>query len=169
MTIYERLQQATDVRVGFSRSDGFISKVIRWFTRGKVSHALLTFSLPGLPVREVLEADWPGVQIRPFKAGELCAEYRPPAGVDLKHGLLEASKQLGAMYDYAGLGGMGPVEVARRIGWEIRNPTQSFKAWFCSELACFAMQRAKWPGVEGLENGSTDPEQLRKVCEARHG
>ena len=169
MTVYERLMQATDVRVGFSTSDGAISRIIRWFTRGKVSHAVLTFALPGLPVREVLEADWPGVQIRPLKLGELCCEYQPPVGVDLHSGMVEAAKELGRMYDFAGLGGMAPVELARRIGWHVRNPTQSPRAWFCSELAAIAMQRARWPGVDSLDAGATDPEQLRQVCEASHG
>jgi hypothetical protein len=170
VNIAERLQQATDVRACFSKSWGSIGRIIRWFTRGKTSHSFMTFALPDLPVREVLEATWPNVVIRPSLAGEANAgEYKPPAGVDLKAGLLVVAKLLGEPYDLGGLVGMAPVELLRRIGWHIANPLQSDRAEFCSELLCLAMHVAKWPGVEKLDPSTTDPEQLRRICEAAHG
>jgi hypothetical protein len=179
-TIAERLNQATDVEVGFFASSGFIGKIIQWAEMGRVSHAFLSFKLPDLPGRLMFEADWPGVQIRPVGPNDnVFASFKPPSDVDLKAGLLEAVKLLGEDYDFAGLVGMIPVEAARQaakknpiFSWLsglVKNPLQKGDAEFCSELACLAMQSAKWPATFELDRHSVDPEQLLVICEVFHG
>jgi len=167
----QRLEQVRDVQVGFSSSDGFIGRAIEWFTRGGPSHVIMPFQLPDRSSRDVFEATWPKIIIRPFVPGETNSGlYRPPPGVDMDSALKVVARAcLADHYDLGGLVGMIPVEMLRRVAVYIANPVQSKHQEFCSCLADMTMRVARWPGTERLDPHSTDPGQLRKVCEACHG
>ncbi len=192
MNPIDRLKQATDYRVCFCSSSGVLGKLIKFFEHGQATHAALSFALPDLPCRLVLEAAENGVVIRPEVSGEWWEQYSPTATVNMLPGLIAAASLVGEGYDFGGLVGMAPVEIERHgelgavvaavagapagaVAAEVsivlpdRNYLQSPGREFCSELVCLAMQASKWPGSESLDRHATDPEQLRQVCKSNHG
>ena len=67
---------------------------------------------------------------------------------------------LGDVYDYQGLFGMAWVEIGRWLKKKWKNPWHSTKAMFCSELVAKVLIDSKYPGFEGMDPASTDPEML---------
>lgn len=51
------------VRIGFSTTNSFVSRLIRWFVSDKVSHVYIRFYDEFLGAWLILHADWPGVII----------------------------------------------------------------------------------------------------------
>lgn len=53
--------------VGFSTTNLFVSKAIRWFLGAQVSHTYVRFYDPFLETEMVFHADWPGVIIEDYE------------------------------------------------------------------------------------------------------
>lgn len=51
------------IYVGFSTTNSFVSRVIRWFVSGKVSHTYIRFYDEFIGAWLIIHADWPGVII----------------------------------------------------------------------------------------------------------
>jgi hypothetical protein len=157
------------VRICFSTSTSLISRLIRYFTKSKFSHAFLTrWSQDWL--------GWLGVGSQLGGWMEQAGENFETGGVSVVHclvlpniniweGLRKNRKLLGAPYDIGGLLGMSWVEVLWRLfKLKVKNPLNSRKAWFCSEII---VKILKDSGLDlGLDPGSTDPEVLYEALVA---
>lgn len=147
-------------KVGFSTTQSWVSRVIRWATHATTSHAFLVVDWFGEPC--VVQADWTGFSVKTFKRFQeeaiVVALVTPQTPIDA--GLPAAFDWLGERYDYAGLFGMAVVEFGRLLRRHWRNPWQSPRALFCSESVVKVLQAAKYPGAEHLDAASTSPEDL---------
>jgi hypothetical protein len=157
-----------NVTIGFTTSDWWVSRVIRWFTRSRVSHAALL--LRGTDLGDlVLEASAAGFRLSTVEAltrgtTRLVAEVTPASPVD---GVLpQVLRWLGEKYNYAGLFGESWVSLWRRFGKRARNPLRNSTSMFCSEACVYALQLAKYPGADGLDPQSTSPEDLLEFLDS---
>jgi hypothetical protein len=153
------------VRIGFSTTNSWVGRAIRWLTKSTVSHVFLLFEFAG---REwVVEAGWNGVVIIPwskFQAQNVVVKLIdvPEAySIDLGRTL----DMVGEPYDYSGLLGMTWVMVGRWLRKKWHNPTQSGKALFCSEMVVILLQQSGYPGADTLDSHSTSPDDLLKFLE----
>lgn len=157
------------VSFGFSTSDWWVSRVIRWFTRAKCSHAFLL--IEGTELGDlVLEAEWCGLKLSTRQALTSGTTHivdtiePPPAMVGPVNAALyqTLSKDLDIPYDYTGLLGMAWVAVGRWLGKKWSNPLRSARSMFCSDaIVALILQPAGWPGAQALDAQSIDPESLR--------
>ena len=154
------------IKVGFSRSNSIVGAIIRWFTKSEVNHVFLIFPLGGF--EWVLEASWFGVYIIPYERYVIHANVTRVFEIEeAKLNSMSMLRFIGAGYDYAGLIGMAWVMLGRslRRGW--RNPWQSQKASFCSEMVASLLIEAKYPGAKELDPRQTSPEDLLKLLDKR--
>jgi hypothetical protein len=159
------------ITVGFSTSDAWVSRFIRWFTGSKVSHAFLTcdYEMPGHPVL-VLGAESNGYVMIPrdefLRTNTVVAEL-VPAG-DLVRGWETALAWLNQPYDYEGIIGVGLSIIADWIHRKLKSPLQSPRHLFCSEAVVRALQAAGTPEALDLDPASTSPDALLKALTATH-
>lgn len=161
------------IRFGWCTSSWWVSRVIRFFCRAKVSHAFLILESTELGDL-ILEAGWDGWRIS-TPANLTSGTTRIVATVDCPpdmvipvHAAVVASiKDLGERYDYEGLFGMAWVSVGRWLGKKWKNPLRSSKAMFCSDaVVAEILQPAKWPGADKLDPQSVSPEELAEFLGA---
>lgn len=156
----------TDVTLIFGTTNKLLSRLIRWVTRSRTSHATLGLEINGVPL--ILEATTGGVRIIPRAKWLidhiLVAEFRPK--IDLSHGLRDALTHIGAAYDYVGLFGYFWVLLGRRLGKKLRNPLASERAMVCSEFVMHLDTGEKIPEWKDMDWEATTPEDLLKSCEA---
>ena len=152
------------VRVGFSTSNALISRVIRFFSGQRFSHAFLIYEDRDFGGQYVMEAAWDGYRL--IHRDDALRDATLVVILDPKHDLskiLEVSgRWLGSRYDYAGLVGAALVTVARWARTKIRNPMQDAKSVFCSESIVVGLQQIGYPGAERLDAASTTPTDLFK-------
>lgn len=150
-------------RVGFSTSNAWYSRVIRWATGAKCSHAFLISSALGVVVG--IEEGTFGYSIRTLEnmrasGSTIVEELEAPVSLD--DAVAKSFAWLGSRYDYTGLLGMAWVQVCRFFRHKtVRNPLASSHAMFCSESVARVLQMAGYPGAQHLDPSSTDPETLR--------
>jgi hypothetical protein len=150
------------IYVGFSASDSWLSRLIRWMTGSEVSHAFVGFDW--LDTEWVLEADRVGVRVIPFDqfaAENHIVDMIPVA--DSLDAIRPALLKLGRRYDYGGLFGSVIVLVGRWLRLKWHNPLQNGRALFCSELVVEdVLKPMGWPGAAELSAGDTNPADLRR-------
>lgn len=154
-------------RVGFSTSkSSWISKIIRWFTRSKVSHTFLIYYDQDFSRDMVMEATEGGFRIVPFdqytKGADYLRVFMPRQSID--YGVLIAVDWLGQHYDYAGLIGMMWVMLCRWFKRKVHNPLHSSGTMFCSTAVTMVLQAAKYINTEKFDPASTNPEDLEEFC-----
>lgn len=91
--------------VGFSTTNRLMSRVIRFATRGKVSHAWVAFDDPYLKLKFVAQAESWGYELRPWRRwlreNTLVAQFVPRASVTvMERALLRLVKRVGTPYDW---------------------------------------------------------------------
>jgi hypothetical protein len=151
------------IAIGFSTSQLWISRVIRWATGAPVSHTFLILlgSDFGCPV--VLQEAWQGLTIQTldnFKAaGNTVLAVIDPV-VPLNAGLAAVAPLLGTQYGYLQLVGAGLVRLLRLLGKKAKNPFRSTRSLFCSELNAIVLQKSGYPGAKALDPSNTSPEDL---------
>lgn len=161
----------TNVRIGFSTSSSLISRVIRFFTRGKASHTYFLLDFERWKI--VIGADWNGVVAQSKKRFEeagnktLAIFSSQDLDFDLDRGMPFLMDRLDVGYDYLGLFGMAFVEVASWFGKRIENPWGSPYKQFCSEAAGEMLRHINFPGSEVLNPRSLDPNELWNFLQAR--
>jgi hypothetical protein len=152
------------IRVGFSTQlKNPLSRLIRWLTKSKASHAWLLFDDTFFGLRMVMEATEVGFRILPFsnfqaEGNDIVAIVQPAA--PLEDGVMAAGQWLGESYDFAGLLGTSFVLLGRWLRRKWKNPLASPHAMFCSEAVVRVIQAAKYPGSEALVPASTTPQDL---------
>ena len=166
------------IRVGFSTQlKNPLSRLIRYCTGSKASHAWLLVEDTFFGLEMVMEATETGFRLVPyanFKAegNDIVAVLEPPYSLDL--GVHEAARWLGRRYDFAGLLGSFFVILGRWLRRKWRNPLASPRAMFCSEAVVEVLQAAKYPDSSALDPASTTPQDLLDfftkagVAEPRH-
>ena len=152
-----------EIRIIFSTSSSWLSKLIRWVTRSKVSHASICVIAQGLPIL-VLQSTVGGVQAmsrtRWNRGNRVIKEFRSKIPVSLEH----ACRLLGERYDYVGLIGYIPVLLGRWLGKKVKNPLASPRALVCAEFVLHLSQ-GQIPEWKGLDPEGTTPEDLLEVCD----
>lgn len=158
------------VSVGFSTTNMWLSRFIRWLTKSKVSHTWLTFTDATLQRQMVMEASFWGfrvVTMAEFKKDSTVIAIIPPK-VPLDTATVAAADWLGDYYDFEGLVGAGVVSFwytwfKRRI----KSPFHSGTALFCSESVVKVLQTANYPGAAALDALAITPEQLLEFLQAK--
>lgn len=154
------------IQIGFSTSDWWVSRVIRWFTRSPVSHAFLL--LTGEHAHPlfgdlVLEAEWCGWDLSTRAAltrgTTHIVELVTPI-VPLDDAIRKAGEWLKEAYNYEGIAGEAIVNIGRRLGKRWRNPLRNSRSMFCSEAVTYVLQAANYPGAYTLDPQSTSPADL---------
>jgi hypothetical protein len=148
------------LRIGFSTSNAWYSRVIRWFTKSRCSHTFFVANVEGVDL--AFEEGAVGWSVRTFanlSAGDtVVALLKPEHPVDA--GFLKSWDELGQPYGYCVLVGMLFVMTARRLGKRIKNPFTSAHSMICSERGVRVLQDSGYPGAGELDPASTTPEDL---------
>lgn len=151
------------LRVGFTSSKTWVSKVIQFFTGDVVSHAFVL--VEGGEVGDVIDAAWCGFRINTTdKIGAGIVEVldtQVPMRLDL------AKQWLGTPYAYEALLGMAWVCFGRMLRHAWRNPMPNPHHMFCSEAIVYLMQASGEPGAEALDPLRTSPADLRRWMKTR--
>ena len=152
-----------NLRIAYSHGNSILPRLIRWFTRSDVNHCLFLVEEGGVEL--VIGADWNGLVVQTranFEKRGVTIKYVPPLLENLDEHIPELLRMLDTPYDYTGLVGMIPVEIARF--WfhkRIHNPLHSRAALFCSETAAKFLKMIKYKGAEVLDPPSVDPGFLK--------
>jgi hypothetical protein len=146
--------------VGFSTTNGLLSRLLRWITRAEVSHSFLVVELYGKAWYVGAEAQ--GVVMMPMekyvKKNTIKALCEVPELND--EDLAVVMGHLGEAYDYGGLlGGIFP-QIGRWFKQKWKNPWANPKALICSEFVTLALQEAGLSGAEKLDPPSVTPQDL---------
>lgn len=156
------------VRVGFSTSNHFVSRIIRWATKSKVSHTWLLISNSFLGVDMVMHATMGGFQMLSYDAFK--KKHKVVAILDLEtpvdEGVKKAIPLLGFGYDYTGLFGAGFVILGRWLKLKWKNPFEDSSKLFCSEIVTFVLRTGGLPGAENLYAAGSNPETLLELLSA---
>lgn len=150
------------ITVGFSTHPGLLSRLIRFVTRSRASHAWIVFDDRHFRVRFVLESTGKGFHLIPFERwGRSNAVVRTfDLPYPLEDGLAAVAGYLGESYDVGGLVGMVVVLAGRWLRRRWRNPLASSRTVFCSEAVTRILVGAGVPGAEELDPEATSPEDL---------
>lgn len=156
------------VQIGFSTSNAWISRAIRFFTRAKVSHAFLTYNDITIGEPMVMEADYTGYHLRSFKSATLSSTIvvlsTPKSPID---GILPlCAGWLDKPYDYLGIVGFIWVCIGRWCKAKWHSPLHDSKALFCSESIVLALQDLKYPHADKLVAVETSPDDLLNFMKA---
>lgn len=140
------------LRIGLHRSDGLMSKLIKWQTRSQYSHASLVE--PDGTVLESIQGKGVvrGRNVRYVKEQVDLFEVVAVASMHEKAHAF-ALAQLGKGYDWT--------MVARFLSRRSANRASSGK-WFCSELVFAAFAQAGLPLLRDTEAWEVSPELLSK-------
>ena len=152
------------ITIGFSTTNRWISKAIRWVTNSPCSHAWIAFDDAVLGTRVVLQAETWGYEIRPWarwlNENILVAEFIP-VGPPLDDNLKWIAKYLGAPYDYkaAFLSGL-----YRWWGRFLKGRFNDPKKLMCAEGVVRFLQNGKYESVKDLDPEITNPKILLVRC-----
>jgi len=151
-----------EMQIGFSTTNRFLSKVIRWITRSKVSHTWLLYYDDDFDCDMVMEATIEGFRLIPFNAFKeknVAIELFTPK-YSLAAGFKMAGKKLGTKYDVKGLFGAVVPIIGKWFSRKWHNPFRSKKALFCSEAMVGIMKDSNYPGWDLLEPEDINPQGL---------
>lgn len=160
--------------IGFETDrDSWISKMVRWFTRSKWSHVFIVGAHdPVTGEREILEANWQGVQkayLKKYLDDSIqLAVFRVEASQDVREAAYtSALGKVGRSYGFLQLLGFIPVLALRLIFIKIDNPITSGRV--CSELALEYLRALKVePFFDELDENSASPQDLLDAMELRN-
>lgn len=149
------------ITIGFSTSDAFISRAIRWFSRSEVSHSWISFDCGELGQRLIMHATVGGYKLnhwRRWKRGNtVVAQFA--CREDLSDGMRTMARQLDHEYDYLSVIMMIP---RRWLGRLFRNPVRDRRRLHCSEALVRLLQAHGF--ARDLDPESTTPGDLLEFC-----
>jgi hypothetical protein len=154
------------IRVVFTASNAWLSRLIRWLSGGRVSHCLIQHPSQVWGGDWVTEATWPMVLQRPAEKGRhhihsefICRFDAPPA-------LQKIRREVGKWYAFEGFFLIGWWLLIKKIfKTRIRHPLHSTKGDICSELLVKFFQAAQLPDANKLDPDYTTPEKVLRYCE----
>ena len=157
-----------NLMIGFSSSHGWLSGMIRWFLKSRISHTFLSIDTFG--ARLTIGADEGGLnwcEVSRFKkTNQVMLVLRPRQNIDTVFDWF-VQKHAGAEYDWisAGIGG-----IRTRIKWM----WYWFKHWLrkgvkkeslnCAEVTGLLLERAGYPFAVGLDTEITTAQELMFMC-----
>lgn len=147
--------------IGFSTSNSIISRIIRWFTRSKVSHSYIGYYSHTFDKYMVMESTWSGFRIGNYKSWTIRNKivYEFKCKRDLSKSLKHISNDLDLEYDYWSALGLS---VRRWFGKWYRNPFRDPNKLHCSEAVAIFLQHDNL--AQSLDPESTTPEDLLQYC-----
>ena len=156
------------IRVVLTASTMFLSRLIRWATRGRVSHCMLQYPSDLWGGDWVAEATVGGVQIRPAETrchhvkDEFLCKFEP------RFALHSIRAEIGQPFDYPGLAAfVWVILIGRLLGRKVRWPWRNSKAQFCAEFIWRFFIAAKIPGAEARDPETVTPEDVYDFMEER--
>ena len=163
-----------DIRIGFSTTNLFISKIIRWLTGSSCSHSYISFTDKALNMRMVMQAEVWGFELRPWKrwlkTNLLVAEFKPVAG-SLHDALLITAQSLGTKFDYKSallIGLKSLLSMWYKSKFSL-NPNNSPIKMTCSEAVVRFLKEGGYKTVKDCDPELTSPaELLREVIQNLH-
>ena len=154
-----------NITICFTVGTGWSSKLIRWFTFSKISHAMVVFDDHSLGARLCLSADSNGFVLKPFEKDKhsVRAEFKP-VGPDLTESLRWLSdRYLNTKYDFWSAGMTGIKRRFKRLWKWIKNWAWSKKNLhkvMCSESVIRMEGKAGYISIADLEPELTDAQVL---------
>lgn len=153
------------ITIGFSTTNRFISRIIRWITRGKVSHAWIAYDDFTLGLRMVMQAEAWAFEVRPWQRwiqeNKWVAEFRFIDGS--QHAALrKRARDIGAKYDWAAGLFAGVASWFKRwlkSGFSFR-PSRTPKKLMCSEAVTRFLKDAGCRCVLEMDEELTSPAEL---------
>lgn len=161
---------ALNVTVGFSTTNKLTSRIIRWATRSPCSHAWFAFDDETLGMRMVMQAEWWGYEVRPWKRWRgdniLVAEFEP-AELELGPSVKFMAQELGTRYDYGAAAWVGVK------GWVQRwfhsrlsvRPSRTPHQLMCSEAVVRLLMHAGYQFSPGLDPELVSPGDLLGILQ----
>lgn len=154
----------SNITVGFSTTNKWMSAVIRWLTRAPCSHAWLAFDDKTLGMRLVMQAEAWGFEVRTWerwkRENKLVAEFRP-IGAPLDISLKWIATYLGSRYDYTAAFLVG---LWRWLGRGLRGKFNDPTKLMCSEGVIRFLQHAGYASVADFDPEITSPARLMERC-----
>jgi hypothetical protein len=159
------------VSIGFSTSDFWVSRVIKFFTHAPCSHAYIVFDDEGSGFgNEIYEAAWCGFRISTrgvLTRGTTKIVQEIPVDIDPAKALDLCRQWAETPYDYAGLLGEAWVQIGKLFGKRWDNPLANVHHMFCSEAATYLLQHCStgqlWLKMAKLDARKVDPYMLLEV------
>lgn len=148
------------ISIAFSTQPrNLLSRLVRWFTKSKTSHAFIIFEAMGRAW--ILESGVKGVVVLPLDKfrDQMVAVVPVPDLTDEELSKV-MDEYLGRDYDFTGLFGMTFNYIGRWLKAKWRNPWNNSRAMFCSELCVKALQESGFPGADQLVAADTSPQDL---------
>jgi hypothetical protein len=159
---------ALNVTVGFSTTSKFSSGVIRFLTKSPCSHAWFAFDDEILGMRMVMQAEWWGYELRPWKRwvreNLLVAEFEP-ADLDLGPAVKVMAQELGTRYDWGSAAWVGIKGWMRRwlhSGLSLR-PSRTPHQLMCSEAVVRFLTHAGFKFAPGIDPELVSPGDLLRA------
>lgn len=154
--------------IGFSKNNGILSRLVRWATRSKVSHAYIIFDVAGESV--VLHSTRRGINfdlLSDFVSyNEPVADYILMIDSDTEQrGVQSSIKLLDSPYDFLSLAGFAWVLACRAVGFEVRAPFKNRAAYHCSEFALTVLQNVDID-FPNADPELTSPESLMSLLDS---
>jgi hypothetical protein len=156
------------ISIGFSTSNSWVSRIVRWFTKSIASHSFIMFDWLGQ--QWVLASEWDGVKIVPLPT--FLAQKNIIVKVfDMPEITMDELKlaldDTGVNYDYSGLfGAMFPIfGTWLRMKWH--NPWNDPKAMFCSEFITIWLKQLGYPATSNVDPADVTPERLIAILSAQ--
>jgi hypothetical protein len=157
-----------DITVGFSTTNKFLSRVIRWITRGKVSHSWIAYDDFTLGLRMVMQAEAWAFEVRPWqrwiKENKWMAEFRMIDGSQ-HSALRRRARDLGSKYDWKS-GLLVGISAWFKRWWKSRfrlHPDRTPKKLMCSEAVVRFLKDAGCKCVRELDEELTSPVELYDI------
>jgi hypothetical protein len=151
------------VNIGFSTTNTWISRIIRWFMKTNISHSYVRIHDDTFGVDLVLHADWPGVVIWPaqkFDKENVAIEEYEIDDIRLQASVRTNMRLIGKKYDFLNLIGWMPVIIFK--DWfkrKIRNPLDDPKRLICVD---FCLHITNDAGITSLPYNVLNPKELRQ-------
>lgn len=148
------------IYIGFStQPKSTLSRIVRWFTKSKTSHALIVFQMFGRDW--ILESGIKGVVILPIERLDgVMVELIPVPQLSEEDLSKAMVNNLGDDYDFTGLFGMAINVLGRWFKAKWKNPWNNPRSMFCSEFVVKTLQQSGYPGADRLEAATTTPQDL---------
>lgn len=154
--------------IGFSTTDKIMSKIIKWATRSKASHAYIIIEVAGEPV--VIHSNQHGINCDHYnkfvRGKKIISEYSLLINIDKEQlATSYAIRMLDEPYDFLSVIGFGWVLLCRALGYKVKNPFPNKSAYQCSEFALNVLRKAGLGGLDNLSRERVAPEDLINVLD----
>src|SRR6478736_3974251 len=153
------------IKVGFSTSDRWISKLIRYWTASPTSHAYISYYDENLAQEMVLDVGFTTFSLVPmstFEQSNRIVEVFDP-NVDMTTGVKVVARWLNRVsYDWFSFVGFWTVHkrwFKRTTVWA-GDFNVTPKEVLCTEIVIYALRISGYPGAADLDPKGTSPKEL---------